>query len=76
MSLKKRFKFTKKYHRNPTTNNKENIDIQSNKCTSLINESKNRYVAKISEKLDNPKIDLFQCIPNVCLCFSITINHA
>ena len=75
MSLKKRSKFTKKYHRNPTTNNKENIDIQSNKCTSLINESKNRYVAKISEKLGNPKIDLFQCIPNVCLCFSITINH-
>ena len=75
MSLKKRSKFTKKYHINLTTNNKETLDIQSSKWTSLINESKNRYIAKISAKLDHPKFSLFQCFPKVSLCFSITISH-
>ena len=40
---------------NPTVSNKEALDIQSQECTSLINESKNRYIAKMSAKLDNPK---------------------
>ena len=40
---------------NPTVSNKEALDIQSQECTSLINESKNRYIAKMSTKLDNPK---------------------
>ena len=40
---------------NPTVSNKEGLDIQSQECTLLINESKDRYIAKISAKLDNPK---------------------
>ena len=40
---------------NPTVSNEEALDIQSQECTSLINESKNRYIAKMSAKLDNPK---------------------
>ena len=55
LSLKKRTKLTKRYHTNPTVSNKEALDIESQKCTSLINESKDRYIAKMSVKLDNPK---------------------
>ena len=55
MSLKKRSKLTKKYHMNPAVSNKEALDIQSQECTSLINESKDRCIAKMSAKLDNPK---------------------
>ena len=40
---------------NPIVSNKEALDIQSQECTLLINESKDRYVAKMSAKLDNPK---------------------
>ena len=40
---------------NPTVSNKEALDIQSQECTSLINESKDRHTAKMSAKLDNPK---------------------
>ena len=50
---------------NPTvSSNKEILDIQSqdqlhlmhyNECTSLINESKDRYIAKMNAKSDNPK---------------------
>ena len=53
LSLKKRSKFIKMYHTNPTASNKEALDIQSKKCTSLINESKGRYIAKMSTNLDN-----------------------
>ena len=31
------------------------LDIQRQECSSLINESKDRYIAKMSAKLDNPK---------------------
>ena len=55
LSLKKRSKLTKKYHMDPTASNKEALDIQSKEFTSLINESKDRYIAKKSAKLDNPK---------------------
>ena len=55
LSLKKQTKLTKKYHMNPIVSNTEALDIQSAECTSLINESKNRYIAKMSEKLDNSK---------------------
>ena len=55
LSLKKRTKLTKKYHMNPTVSNKEALNIQSQECTSLINESKNRYIAKMCAKLDNSK---------------------
>ena len=56
LSLKKRSKFIKKYHTNPTASNKKALDIQSKKCTSLMNESKDSYIAKMSTKLDNPKL--------------------
>ena len=55
MSLKKRTKLPKKHHMNPRVSNKEAIDIPSQECTSLINESKERYIAKMSAKLDNLK---------------------
>ena len=35
---------------NPTVSNKEALDIQSQESTSLINESKDRYIAKMSSK--------------------------
>ena len=40
---------------NPTVGKKEALHIQSQECTSLINESKDRYIARMSAKLDNPK---------------------
>ena len=40
---------------NPTVSKKEALDIQSQECTSLINKSKDRYFAKMSAKLVNPK---------------------
>ena len=55
LSLKNRTKLTKRYRMNPRVSNKEALDIESQKCTSLINESKDRYIAKMSVKLDNPK---------------------
>ena len=40
---------------NPTVSNKEALNIQSQESTSLINELKDRYIATMSAKLDNPK---------------------
>ena len=61
LSLKKRSKLTKRYHSNPTANNKEALDFQAKECTSLIIESKERFIAKMSAKLDNPKTVLKTC---------------
>ena len=55
LSLKKPSKLSKTYHNNPTANNKEALDFQAKESTSLIIESKERYIAKMSAKLDNPK---------------------
>ena len=55
LSLKKQTKLTKKYHINPTVSNKEALHIQLQECTSLIIELKDRYIAKMGEKLNNPK---------------------
>ena len=55
LSLKKRSKLTKRYHSNPTANNTEALDFQAKECTSLIIESKERFIAKMSAKLGNPK---------------------
>ena len=55
LTLKKRFNLTKRYHGNPTANNKEALDFQAKECISLIIESKERFIAKMSAKLDNPK---------------------
>ena len=40
---------------NPTACNNDALDIQSKECTSLTNESKDRYIAKKSAKLDTTK---------------------
>ena len=40
---------------NPTVSNKEALGIQSQERTSLTNESKGRYIAKMGAKLDQPK---------------------
>ena len=53
--LKKRSKLTKRYHISPTANNKEALDFQAKECTSLIIESNERYIAKMSAKLDSTK---------------------
>ena len=45
--MKKRSKLTKRYHSNPTANNKEALDFQAKECTSLIIESKERFIAKM-----------------------------
>ena len=51
--MKKRSKLIKRYHSNLTANNKEVLDFQEKECTSLIIESKELYIAKVSAKLDN-----------------------
>ena len=55
LSWKKRSKLTKRYYCNPTTNNKKALDFQAKEYTSLIIESKETFIAKMSGKLDNPK---------------------
>ena len=45
----------KRYHSNPTANNNEALDFQTKECTSLIIESKEIYIAKMSAKPDNSK---------------------
>ena len=55
LSFKKRTKLTKKYHMHPTVSNNEALDIQSQECTLLINESKDIYIAKMSARLNNPR---------------------
>ena len=66
--LQKRSKLTKRYHSNPTANNKEALDLQAKECTSLIIESKERYIAEMSAKLDNRKTVLktYWSIINTC----------
>ena len=53
--MRKQSKLTKRYDGNPTAHNKETLDFQAKEQTSLIIESKERFIAKMSTKLDNPK---------------------
>ena len=53
--MKKRSKLAKRYHSNPTANNKEALDFQAKECTSPIIESDERFIAKMSAKIDDPK---------------------
>ena len=53
--MKKRSKLTKRYYSNPTANDKEALDFQAKEYTSLIIESKERFITKMSAKLGNPK---------------------
>ena len=55
ISLRKQSKLTKRYDGNPTPHNKETLDFQAKEQTSLIIESKERFIAKMSAKLDYPK---------------------
>ena len=43
------------YHMNTTAGNKDALDIQSKECSSIINESKDRHISRMSAKLDNAK---------------------
>ena len=61
LSFKKRSKLTKRYHSNPTANNKEAVDFQAKECTSLIIEYKERFITKMSAKLYNSKT-----VPKTC----------
>ena len=53
--MKKWSKLTKIYYSNPTANNKEALDFQAKERTSLIIGSKERFIVKVSAKLNNPK---------------------
>ena len=56
LSLKKRSKFTKRYA-NPTDYSKEILLRQVSECTKLIVEAKDKHLAKLSSKLDNPNTE-------------------
>ena len=53
-SLKKRTKYTKRFHKNPSRYNKELLNNEANECRRLIIQAKEKHIAKMSTKLDNP----------------------
>ena len=53
-SLKKRTKYTKRLYKNPTDYNKDLLINQANQCTMLTIQAKEKHIAKMSAKLDNP----------------------
>ena len=53
-SLKKRTKYTKRFDKNPTDYDKGLLNNQANECTRLIIQAKEKHIAKMSAKLDNP----------------------
>ena len=54
LSLRKRSRLTKRYYANPTDCNKEMLLYQVSECTKIIVEAKDKHLAKLSSKLDNP----------------------
>ena len=52
--LKKRSKLTIRYYANPTDYNEEMLLYQVSEYTKLIVEAKDKHLAKLSSKLDNP----------------------
>ena len=54
-SRKKRTKYTRIFYKNPTDYNKDLLNNQANECTRLIIQAKEKHIAKMSAKLDNPK---------------------
>ena len=54
LSLRKRSKLTKRYYANPTDYNKEMLLHQVSECTKLMVEAKDKHLAKLSSKIDNP----------------------
>ena len=53
---KKRTKYTKRFYKNPSGYNKDLLNNQANECTKLIIQEKEKHIAKMSAKLDNPSI--------------------
>ena len=53
---KKRTKYTKRFYENPSVYNKDLLNNQANECTKLIIQEKEKHIAKMSAKLDNPSI--------------------
>ena len=53
-SLKKRTKYTKRFYKNPSDYNNDLLNNQVNECTRLIIQAKEKHIAKMSAKLDNP----------------------
>ena len=54
LSFKKRSRLTKRYYAKPTIRNKEMLLHQVSECTKLIVEAKDKHLAKLRSKLDNP----------------------
>ena len=53
-SLKKRTKYTKRFYKNLSDYNKDLLNNQANESTRLIIQAKEKQIAKMSAKLDNP----------------------
>ena len=53
-SLKKRTKYTKRFYKNPSDYNKDLLNNQADECKMLIIQAKEKHIAKMSAKLDNP----------------------
>ena len=57
-SLKKRTKYAKRFYKNPSDYNKDLLNNQANECTRFIIQAKEKHIAKMSAKLDNPNTAL------------------
>ena len=53
-SLRNRSKLTKRYYYKPAEKNNNLPTIKSNKCSKMIAKAKERYINKLSKKLDDP----------------------
>ena len=60
-SEKKKTKYTKKLYKNPSDCNKDLLNNQANGSTRLIIQAKEKHIAKMSDKLDNPNIAPKMC---------------
>ena len=52
----KKTKYTKRFYENPSDCNKDLLNNQANGSTRLIIQAKEKHIAKMSDKLDNPNI--------------------
>ena len=49
-----RSKLTQRYYSNPTEENKNLLTAKSDECSNMIIDAKERYINKLSKKLDDP----------------------
>ena len=49
-----RSKLTQRYYSNPTEENKNLLTAKSDECSNMITDAKERYINKLSKKLDDP----------------------